>query len=51
MICNNLILMNFLTRKNIDVKVADAFSGGIAFKLAERSDVRGFDAGEGKLRV
>ena len=43
--------MNFLTRKNIDVKVADAFSGGIAFKLAERSDVRGFDAGEGKLRV
>jgi iron(III) transport system ATP-binding protein len=51
MICNNLIRMNFLTRKNIDVKVADAFSGGIAFKLAERSDVRGFDAGEGKLRV
>jgi iron(III) transport system ATP-binding protein len=51
MICNNLILMNFLTRKNLDVKVADAFSGGIASKLAKRSDVRGFDAGEGKFRV
>ena len=43
--------MNFLTRKNIDVKFADAFSGGIASKLAKRTDVRGFDAGEGKLRV
>ena len=43
--------MNFLTRKNIDEKVADAFSGGIASKLAKRSDVREFDAGEGKLRV
>jgi iron(III) transport system ATP-binding protein len=51
MICNNLILMNFLTRKNLDVKVADAFSGGIASKLAKRSDVCGIDAGESKFSV
>ena len=43
--------MNFLTRKNIDLKVADAFSGGIASKLAKRSDVCGIDAGEGKFSV
>jgi iron(III) transport system ATP-binding protein len=51
MICNNLSFMNFLTRKNIDLKVADAVSGGIASKLVERSDVCGLDAGVGKPRV
>jgi len=43
--------MNFHTRRNIDIKAADAFRGGIAFKLTKRSDGYGFDAEEGKFRV